>query len=80
MMLSFYDLVYGSHLMSLQQFENVGLTLGVGGLILFMGFIMWDLAKTSKAGRFGTLILFIALGLGLLGFLIKTVLIEVIEK
>nr|WP_206019841.1 DUF2788 domain-containing protein [Pseudomaricurvus alkylphenolicus] len=54
--------------------------LGVGGLIAYMTFIMWDLAKQSKAGRFGTFILFTALGLGLLGFLIKTVLVEVVNK
>ncbi|GAB3106994.1 DUF2788 domain-containing protein [Aestuariicella hydrocarbonica] len=64
--------------MDIETFESVSLILGVGGLIAFMTFIMWDLAKQSKAGRFGTMILFIALGLGLLGFLIKTVLVEVL--
>ncbi|SHE55661.1 Protein of unknown function [Microbulbifer donghaiensis] len=64
--------------MSFEQFEEYSLLLGVGGLILFMAFIVWNLAKESKAGRFGTFILFIALGLGLLGFLIKTVLVEVL--
>ncbi|BFM21397.1 DUF2788 domain-containing protein [Gilvimarinus japonicus] len=62
--------------MSFEQFENWSLVLGVGGLIAFMVFIVWDLAKKSKAGRFGTFILFLALGLGLLGFVIKTVLVE----
>lgn len=66
--------------MSFEQFENLALTVGVGGLILFMLFIVWDLAKESKAGRFGTMILFTVLGLCLLGFVIKTVLIEMIEK
>jgi len=37
---------------------------------------MWDLSKRSKAGRFGSIILFSALGIGLLGFVIKTVLVE----
>ncbi|SDZ80293.1 DUF2788 domain-containing protein [Microbulbifer marinus] len=64
--------------MSFEQFEEYSLLLGVGGLILFMVFIVWNLAKESRAGRFGTFILFIALGLGLLGFLIKTVLVEVL--
>jgi hypothetical protein len=40
---------------------------------------MWDLAKRSKAGKFGTFILFIALGIGLLGFVIKTVMVEFIN-
>ncbi|MEM6581961.1 MAG: DUF2788 domain-containing protein [Pseudomonadota bacterium] len=48
-----------------------GVTLGVGALILFMIFIIGDLAKRSKAGKFGTLILYIALAMGILGFLIK---------
>ncbi|WP_439135864.1 DUF2788 domain-containing protein [Pseudomaricurvus sp.] len=66
--------------MDIDTFEHWSLILGVGGLIAFMVFIMWDLAKKSKAGRFGTFILFVALGLGLLGFIIKTVLVEVVEK
>jgi hypothetical protein len=50
-----------------------GVTLGVGALIIFMLFIVWDLAKRSNAGRFGTLILYIGLGLGIAGFLMKFV-------
>ncbi|WP_027328998.1 DUF2788 domain-containing protein [Marinimicrobium agarilyticum] len=65
--------------MSIEQFESWSLILGIGGLIIFMLFIVWDLAKSSKAGRFGTFILFLALGLGLAGFLIKTVLVEIIN-
>ncbi|MEW5249047.1 DUF2788 domain-containing protein [Microbulbifer discodermiae] len=64
--------------MSFEQFEQYSLWLGVGGLILFMVFIVWSLARESKAGRFGTFVLFLALGLGLLGFVIKTVLVEVL--
>lgn len=63
--------------MTFAQFEEYSLWLGIGGLILFMLFIVWDLAKESRAGRFGTFILFLALGLGLLGFIIKTVLVEI---
>lgn len=66
--------------MTIEQFESWSLVLGIGALIGFMFFIVWDLAKSSKAGRFGTMILFLALGLGLLGFIIKTVLVEIIEK
>ncbi|GMG88232.1 DUF2788 domain-containing protein [Biformimicrobium ophioploci] len=62
--------------MTFEQFETLGLYIGVGGLIAFMVFIMWNLAKESNAGKFGTIILFTALGLGLLGFLIKTVMVE----
>ncbi len=64
--------------MDYEAFESISMTLGIGGLMLFMFFIVWDLAKQSKAGKFGTFILFIALGMGLVGFLIKTILVEVI--
>jgi hypothetical protein len=65
--------------MTIDQFESFALFVCVGGLILFMCFIMWDLAKRSNAGKFGTFILFIALGVGLLGFIIKTVMVELIN-
>lgn len=62
--------------MSIIQFETISLYVCITGLIVFMCFIMWDLSKRSKAGRFGSIILFSALGIGLLGFVIKTVLVE----
>jgi len=37
-------------------------------------------AKNSRAGRFGTFILFFALGLGVLGFLIKSLVIAGLES
>jgi hypothetical protein len=66
--------------MTIEQFESWSLVLGIGGLVLFMVFIMWDLAKKSNAGKFGTFILFLALGLGMLGFLIKTILVEALQR
>ena len=57
-----------------------GVTLGVGGLILFMGFIVADLARRSHAGKFGTFILYIALAMGILGFLIKVVITYMMES
>ncbi|MDV7213740.1 Protein of unknown function [Azotobacter beijerinckii] len=59
-----------------EEWMMIGL---VGGLILFMAFIVWDLARKSNAGRFGTMILFLALGLGVLGFVIKTLVIGSLE-
>jgi len=38
-----------------------------------MGFIIWQLARESKAGRLGTFVLFLALGFGLVGFAAKGV-------
>ncbi|MET3998125.1 DUF2788 domain-containing protein [Marinobacterium sp. MBR-109] len=51
------------------------------GLVLFAAaifYIIYDLAKKSNAGKFGTFILFFALGLGLVAFLVKTVVVEII--
>lgn len=59
-----------------EEWMMIGL---VSALVGFMAFIVWDLAKKSKAGRFGTMILFLALGLGVLGFVIKTLVIGSLE-
>ena len=60
-------------------FEEWRMTILVTVLIGFMGFIVYDLAKKSKAGKFGTFILFFVLGLGILAFIIKSVVITWIE-
>jgi hypothetical protein len=65
--------------MSTEEFENLAMTIGITVLISFMMFIIYDLAKRSNAGKFGMFILFFALGLGVLGFVIKTVIVEVME-
>ena len=65
--------------MNVEQFENIAMIVCVGGLICFMFFIIYDLAKKSNAGKFGMLVLFFALGFGMLGFIIKTVIVEVLE-
>jgi len=61
-------------------FEEWMMPILVSVLILFMGFIVWDLAKKSKAGRFGSMILFFVLGLGVAAFVIKSVVIGLIES
>lgn len=43
-------------------------------------FIMWDISKKSNAGRAGTFWIFVALGAGFVGFLLKVVLEVVFEK
>jgi len=65
--------------MTVEQFEEWALVIGLGGLILFMVFIVWSLGRESKAGKFGTFVLFLALALGLLGFVIKIVLVEILD-
>jgi hypothetical protein len=59
--------------MTEEQVAEFGLTFGVGGLILFMLFIIWDLARESKAGRLGTFVLFFVLAFGVLGFVAKQI-------
>lgn len=56
-----------------EQIAQFGLTIGVGGFILYMLFIILQLARESKAGKFGTFVLFLVLGFGLLGFVAKNV-------
>ena len=53
------------------QIAQFGLTFGVGAFIVFMLFIVLNLARESKAGKFGTFILFLVLSFGMLGFLAK---------
>lgn len=62
--------------MTESDFSDLALKIALPGLILLMGFIIWDLAKKSKAGRFGTMVLFGVLGLGVFGFIIKEVLVN----
>jgi hypothetical protein len=54
-----------------EQIAWFGLTFGVSAFMLYMVFIIWQLARESKAGRFGTFVLFLALGVGLVGFIAK---------
>ena len=42
-------------------------------MIAFMLFIIWDIAKESKAGKLGTFVLFFVLAFGILGFVAKSV-------
>ncbi|MCE9662489.1 DUF2788 domain-containing protein [Halomonas sp. M5N1S17] len=64
----------------LQTFEAWITPIMIAGLVLFMGFIIWDLAKQSQAGRFGTVMLFLVLGAGILGYLLKVVITWLIER
>ena len=59
--------------MSIEQFETMSLYVCVSGLIAYMLFIMYKLAAESKAGKLGTLAIFLTLGLGIFGFIAKEV-------
>ncbi|WP_028536619.1 DUF2788 domain-containing protein [Paludibacterium yongneupense] len=65
--------------MSEEQFTSISMGVCLTILIVFMGFIIWDLGRKSKAGRFGTAILFLVLGFGVSGFVFKNVLVEIME-
>ena len=56
-----------------QQITEFGLTWGIGGFILLMLFIIYSVARESRAGRFGTFVLFFVLAFGIFGFLLKQV-------
>lgn len=57
-----------------------GMQLLIPAVILFLMFIIWDLAKQSKAGKVGTFALFLALSVGFIGYLIKVILQWQIEN
>jgi hypothetical protein len=59
--------------MSIAEFEELSLLVCVSGLVAMMVFILYRLGKDSGAGKFGTFVLFIALGLGIFGFAAKSV-------
>lgn len=61
-----------------EQIAEFGLTFGLTGFMLFMLFIIWDLAKKSQAGRFGTFVLFFVLAFGMLGFIAKSIIQKIL--
>lgn len=62
-----------TELSSIELFEEISMFLGVGGLVLYMLYVMYRLAQESGAGRFGSLVIFLSLGLGIVGFASKSV-------
>jgi hypothetical protein len=54
-----------------EQIAAFGLSFGVGGFMLYMLFIIGQLAWESRAGKFGTFIIFLGLGFGMVGFVAK---------
>jgi hypothetical protein len=53
------------------QISSFGLTFGLGGFMLYMLFVIGQLAWESKAGKFGTFVLFLGLAFGMVGFVAK---------
>ncbi|MCV6612515.1 MAG: DUF2788 domain-containing protein [Amphritea sp.] len=65
--------------MRLAEIESIALNVGLAIFAAYIFFIIYDLAKKSNAGKFGTVVLFFALGLGLAAFLVKSVVVHFIE-
>ena len=57
-----------------EQISEFGMTFGIGAFMLFMLFIIGEIAWKSKAGRTGTIVLFFVLSFGMIGFITKTIL------
>ena len=56
-----------------EQMTQFGMTFGISAFMLFMLFIIAELAWKSKAGRGGTAVLFFVLALGMVGFVAKMI-------
>ena len=56
-----------------EQISDFGMTFGIGAFMLYMLFIIGEIAWQSKAGKTGTIILFFVLSFGMLGFIAKAV-------
>lgn len=66
--------------MTIAEFEEISLIVCIGGLVLLMFFILYKLAEESKAGKFGTFIIFFSLGLGFVGFAAKSIIKMFLEN
>lgn len=62
------------------QIAQFGLTFGVAAFMLYMLFIIGQLAWESKAGRFGTFVMFLGLAFGMVGFAVKFVIQWFLER
>jgi hypothetical protein len=60
-----------------EQLAAFGMTFGLGAFMLYMLFIIGELAWKAKAGKLGTFILFFVLAFGMLGFVAKIILEKV---
>ena len=63
-----------------EQIATYGLTFGVTAFMLYMLFIIGQLAWESKAGKFGTFVIFLGLAFGMLGFVAKSIIQWVISS
>ena len=62
------------------QIAQFGLTFGIAAFMLYMLFIIGHLAWESKAGKFGTFVIFLGLAFGMVGFVAKFLIQWYMEK
>ena len=62
------------------QIAGFGLTVGVGAFMAYMLFIISHLAWESKAGKWGTFVIFLGLAFGMVGFIAKGLIQWFLEK
>jgi hypothetical protein len=60
-----------------EQVAAFGMTFGIAAFMLYMLFVIGELAWKSKAGKAGTVVLFVVLSFGMLGFVAKFVIQKV---
>ena len=61
-----------------EQITEFGMTFGIGAFMLYMLFIIFDLARKSKAGKLGTFVLFFVLAFGMIGFVAKSIIARIL--
>ncbi|MCC5452012.1 DUF2788 domain-containing protein [Rheinheimera sp. UJ51] len=59
--------------MSIEQFETIGLWLGLGGLYFFIVLAIRDVLKKSEAPRIGQIFVWLVLFLSPLVFIVKSI-------
>ena len=55
------------------EISAFGVKYGLGAMMLYMLFIIGELAWSSKAGKMGTFALFFVLAFGIFGFIAKNI-------
>ena len=65
--------------MDIAEFEHISMIVGLTALVVYMMFIIYKLGKEARAGRYGYFILFGALGLGVFGFVAKSVIVRMLN-
>ncbi|KAI5916027.1 DUF2788 domain-containing protein [Thauera sp. 2A1] len=68
-------LIFG---LTIAEFEDISLKVCFTALILYMLFIIGNLAKESKAGKYGAMWMFLGLGLGFVGFVAKAFIMKLL--